>query len=63
MLVASVSGWDLTSVDLCGPYLAGVKTCVGTSDSVGTYSAVTSVIILGYCGMPGSPISKTYGDS
>ena len=54
-----MSGWDLTIVDLCGPYMVGVETCVGPSGSTGTFSAVSGAIRLGCCGMSGSSISTT----
>ena len=46
-----MSVWDLNLVDMCVPSMAGVETCVGTSESAGTSSAVSGAIRLGSCEM------------
>ena len=55
MLGVCVSGWDLTLVDLCGPSVEGVETCVGPSGSAGTSGAIR----LGSCDVLESSISTT----
>ena len=48
-------------MDLCGPSVAGVETCVGPSGSAEIFSAIYGVIIIGSCGMSVSSISMTCG--
>ena len=49
--------WGLTLVDLCGPSVDGVETCVGPSRSAGTYGAIR----IESCEILGSYISTICG--